>query len=336
MSRPFAPVAFLLSLAAAGHFGPAVAAPVPKGAESKSWVGKTVMPKKPGTLGAYKNAPPDLPRLVKPDGTPRELTRTMYAAAWEVKSESGTRVEVAEGGVAFWMEKERLVPLGEAVGFYTKALEGESKEPYLYNFRGWARHLLGKDEEAVKDFGEFMKRSPTDDANAIRQRQFAGLNNRGLALAATGKFDEAIKDFDEAMRLGNSSARLNRGWTYDRKGDYRRAADDYAAILDARPGNPAALNNMAWLKATCPDAAFRDGKEAVRLAKQLCELAGPEGMYLDTLAAAHAEAGDFAAAVEAEEKALQDGGYVRKRGDDALVRLRLYQQKKPFRSQPRK
>jgi hypothetical protein len=94
---------------------------------------------------------------------------------------------------------------------------------------------------------------------------------------------------------------------------------------------------MAWLKATCPDAAFRDGKGAVKLAKRACELTGDrEGMCLDTLAAAHAEAGDFVAAVAAQEKALEDAGYVRKEGADAQARLRLYQAKKSYRSRPRK
>ena len=93
---------------------------------------------------------------------------------------------------------------------------------------------------------------------------------------------------------------------------------------------------MAWLRATCPDAAFRDGKEAVRLARQVCELSGNrEGMYLDTLAAAHAEAGDFAAAVKAQELgARRQGLRAKKYGDDAQKRLQLYKDKKPYRSEP--
>jgi hypothetical protein len=120
-------------------------------------------------------------------------------------------------------------------------------------------------------------------------------------------------------------------------GDYKKALEDYAVVIAEWPAELLAVNHLARLKATCPDAGFRDGKEAVKLAKQACELTGNrEGMYLDTLAAAHAEAGDFAAAVAAQEKALQDAGYVRKEGVEAQNRLRLYQGKKPFRSQPRK
>jgi tetratricopeptide (TPR) repeat protein len=328
----------IAAFAAALLAGPASGAPVPKGAESKSWVGKTVLPKKTSPQGVYKEQPVLLPRPVNnPDGTPGELTHVLYAASWEVKSEKGTRVEVVEGGVAFWMQKDSLVPLGEAVAFYTTALKDDPADAYAYNFRGWARYLLGKNEEAVKDFDAFLQRSPTDDAFAFQQKRQVGLSNRGLALTGLGKFDAAIKDLDEAVKLGNPNARSNRGWAYELKGDYKKAADDYAAVLNLRPADLPALNNMAWLKATCPGAAFRDGKDAVKLAKQACELTGHrEGMYLDTLAAAHAEAGDFAAAVAAQEKALEDAGYVRKEGVEAQNRLRLYQGKKPFRSQPRK
>jgi hypothetical protein len=59
-------------------------------------------------------------------------------------------------------------------------------------------------------------------------------------------------------------------------------------------------------------------------------------MFLDTLAAAHAEAGDFAAAVKAQEKALEDAGFARKSGEDAQKRLQLYKDKKPYRTKPLK
>ncbi len=335
MSRSFALVAALV--AATGQFTVALAAPIPKGAKSKSWVGKTVFPRKSSPVGTYKQQPAGLPRLTKPDGSPRELTRTMYAGSWEVQSESGTRVEVIEGGAAFWMQKEQLVLLGEAEAFYTKALAGESRDPYLYNSRGWARHLSGKNAESIKDFDEFMKPLPNENASATQQRKRAGLNNRGLALVELGKFDAAIKDFDESLRLGYTPAHLNRGWTYHRKGDYRRAVDDYTAILATRPDHVSAQNNLAWLKATCPDPAFRDGKEAVKIAKSVCERTGNRtGMYLDTLAAAYAEAGDFAAAVAAESLALEDARFLRRGGDEAQARLRLYESKKPYRNSPQK
>ena len=312
--------------ATAGLLG--AAAPVPKG-DNKSWVGKTVLPKKPDPFGVYGQQPPFAPD--GPDGKPVEVGGILRGAAWEVKAEKGTRAEVVEDGTAYWVEKDALVPLADAGAFYTKAITDDPNDAYAYNFRGWAKYLLGKPADAVTDFGEFLKRVP---AEAVEHR-VVGLSNRGLVLAESGRFDAALTDLDEAVKLGHRPAVLNRGWAHELKGDYAKAAADYAALLAAHPTDVLGLNNSAWLQATCPDAAFRDGKEAVRLAKAACERTGNrDGGCLDTLAAAHAEAGDFAAAVTAQERALEDRGFAKKHGDDAQKRLRGYEDKKPFRTMP--
>jgi tetratricopeptide (TPR) repeat protein len=87
-------------------------------------------------------------------------------------------------------------------------------------------------------------------------------------------------------------------------GDYPAAVTHYEAALAGDPNQPAALNNFAWLLATCPEAAVRNGPRAVQLAQHACELSGYQTtVYLGTLAAAQAEAGRFADAIATAQKA---------------------------------
>src|SRR4030095_9843551 len=82
------------------------------------------------------------------------------------------------------------------------------------------------------------------------------------ALAQLGRYSEAVSHYREAIRLNPDFAEL--------------------------------YNNLAWILATCRDNQVRDGKEAVRLARRACELAGEnEPVVYGTLAAALAEAGEF-------------------------------------------
>ena len=57
--------------------------------------------------------------------------------------------------------------------------------------------------------------------------------------------------------------------------------------------------------ATAPDAQVRDGKRAVEFATRACALAGwDQPVFLETLAAAYAESGEFQSAVEWQTKAM--------------------------------
>ena len=99
------------------------------------------------------------------------------------------------------------------------------------------------------------------------------------------------------------------------------------------PNEAQVHNGIAWLLAACPVDTFRDGPRAVEHARKAVELAGAKDTYcLDTLAAACAEAGQFDEAVRREKEAIEaaDAADV-KRLAELNVRLRLYQERKPYR-----
>ncbi len=89
-------------------------------------------------------------------------------------------------------------------------------------------------------------------------------------------------------------------------GEYEAAIQAYREAIDEAPDFPWGWNDLAWLMATCSEPAYRDGDAAVKYATTASGLAGDRYYnFLDTLAAAYAEAGDFAKAAEIAEKVVR-------------------------------
>ena len=90
-------------------------------------------------------------------------------------------------------------------------------------------------------------------------------------------------------------------------GRYADAVKQYRLALAQRPDSVEWLNNLAWLLATCPEDAVRDGAGAVALAQHACDLTQSKTtVCLGTLAAACAEAGRFDDAVLNAKKACDN------------------------------
>jgi tetratricopeptide (TPR) repeat protein len=145
-----------------------------------------------------------------------------------------------------------------------------------------------------------------------------------------------MQDYDEAIRLDPKHvlAFHNRGNAWKVQKEYDKALQDYNEALRLDPGHVLTLNSKAGLLATCSVEKIRDGKKAVELATRACELTKWKNpAYLSTLAACCAETGDFAKAVEWQEKALEDAEYAKAFGQVLLQRLQLYKDDKPFREE---
>jgi tetratricopeptide (TPR) repeat protein len=116
------------------------------------------------------------------------------------------------------------------------------------------------------------------------------------------------------------------------RGEYRKAAAAFDEAMQSQLENAGVLNEKAWLLATCPDPAMRDGKRAAGLATRACDLVDWEdSAYLDTLAAAYAESGDFEAAAQTQQDAIRK---LRPGESDKAAfesRLSLYKAGKPYR-----
>ncbi|WP_373652852.1 tetratricopeptide repeat protein [Schlesneria sp. DSM 10557] len=128
---------------------------------------------------------------------------------------------------------------------------------------------------------------------------FSAIHNAKAHLATSrGRFSEAVQHFEEAVKLNPDSA--------------------YAH------------SQAAWILATCPDDAVRNGAAAVEHAEAALRLR-PITNYLThtCLAAAYAEVGRFDEAYRQETMAIDLSDYSSKNHD----RLMQYNRKKPFRDQ---
>jgi tetratricopeptide (TPR) repeat protein len=122
-------------------------------------------------------------------------------------------------------------------------------------------------------------------------------------------------------------------------GDQQAAVDDYKKALklmkteDVAEDRSRLLNNLAWLLATSTDDSLRNGKEAIDLGKEACELTEFKAAHiLSTLAAGYAEAGDFDEAIKWSTKAVELGSTDDHEQLEQLKNeLKSYQEKKPWR-----
>ncbi len=191
---------------------------------------------------------------------------------------------------------------------------------------------------ANSDWDEEHGMTIDDYTAAIRLDQYMvsawASYNRGVAWAEAGEHDKAIDDHTEAIRLNpdNSESFYNRGSLWRRKHEYPKAISDYTTSIKVNPQFLESLNQLAWIQATCSDAGFRNGKQALEYATKACEQTEwKDAGFLDTLAAAYAEAGDFEKAVEWQTKAMNLAPEEEKA--DYRSRLELYESGKPYRDE---
>jgi tetratricopeptide (TPR) repeat protein len=216
--------------------------------------------------------------------------------------------------------------LDEAAAHYREAIRVDPAHAESYYNLGLVLFRQGKLDEAAAQYTEAIRLDPGSPGPHY---------NLGLVLFRQGKLDEAAAHYTEAIRLdpGSPGPHNNLGAVRFRQGKYAEAAAHYTEAIRLDPDDPKSLNNRAILLATCPEATYRDGTSAVETAIRACALTKwKQPGYLDTLAAAYAEAGDFDAAVRWQTRAIALPRDERENANgDSRSRLVLYRAKTPYR-----
>jgi len=184
---------------------------------------------------------------------------------------------------------------------------------------------LGRLPAAIAALNDLLALSPAD-VDARRLLAHVSLRTGDIA-AAVGQMDQVVRAAPSAVNhLEFAQVLLAAGRRTD-------AIAQFRAVLQLQPEHPVALNDLAWVVATHPDASVRDGAEAVRLAEKACTITERQNpLFLGTLAAAYAEAGRFPEAIRSAEGAIALAKGI---GATSIVKrneelMQLYRAGKPY------
>jgi protein O-mannosyl-transferase len=233
----------------------------------------------------------------------------------------------------FVMERGQL---DEALSYFQKALAVRSRSEHRhYNFS------LALIHDSV---GNVLAREGRLNDAIIHLRTAVELRpdfpdahyNLGTALFQKGDLDGAIEQWRTTLSIHpyDAGAHTSLGNALVQKGLFGEAADHYEKALQSEPDSILPLNNLAWLMSTGPDDSLRNNEIAVELATKANQLSNESNpVFIRTLAAAYAQAGQFdkaiATAGRAAEKANAQGEH------DLALEIRqdvdLYQRSTPLR-----
>lgn len=205
-----------------------------------------------------------------------------------------------------------------------KAIEIDPKLALAFERRGWVWFVNREKTKAIADFAQAVKINPADASPLLARANF---------WYADGVYDKSLDDLNAAIRIKPYwvEALDKRGWVWHASHEYEKAADDFSKAIRLKPNSSMSYNSLAWQLATCPEAKFRDGKRAIELATQACEMTKwTNSPCLDTLAAAYAETGDFVAAVHWSQEGIDLLPFPRAKSQQD-ENMEQFKQRKPLR-----
>lgn len=211
----------------------------------------------------------------------------------------------------------------QAIDVLDKAI-ARSASTRLLLLRAEAQRLLGRVEAAQEDIlrATALEREPDDGASLMRL---------GDLFMMAGQPREAARRYSLAVEFDGLrwQALARRASAMTEMGDRRSAVADFEQAIVHLGDDPVIANNFAWLLATSPEPELRDGARAVRLADAACRRSDWQSwQMISTLAAAHAEQGDFAAAERLARQCIESTPASRVEVEPQLA---MYLERRPWR-----
>lgn len=201
-----------------------------------------------------------------------------------------------------------------------------------------ARYRLGvRCLERANDTAGFRWLMKSAEAGNAAAQDAVGMMYE-LGRGVSQDYGEAARWYEKAANRGFADSEVNLGNLYALgrgvEKDYERAVRwlEEAASKGGRQGR----NSLAWLLATCPEDAIRNGRRAIDILSPIVNRGERNPILLDTLAAACAENGDFDAALRLVREAISksDPGADTGLCEQMKRHATFYEMGKPWREPP--
>lgn len=222
-------------------------------------------------------------------------------------------------GNALLKQKEFLA----AIEDFDRVIEMAPDLAKAHNSRAYCYQRVGRDDDALAGYLRSIEIAPTYASPHY---------NLGALRLTQGKLTEAIASFTRAYELKPDDATplVLRADAYSELGDFQSALSDLEQVRRQHPDYWLADSRLAWLLSTCRDPSVRNGERAVELATRACDLtAWKKASALESLAAAHAERGDFDEAARWQSAAM--AVLSKDELSDAAERLEQFRRREPCR-----
>jgi tetratricopeptide (TPR) repeat protein len=278
------------------------------------------------------------------------------------EAEAKGKTDPAEAKKAKELREKAKQYLDQAIAQFERSVQLDPSLLEAHLNLGEVYTQLNKPEQAKKHYLEILKYYNPDtvtDRDALNNfsQAFFGLGRIALA---QGNFEEGVKAMKEAIAINpaNMPAMDRLAQELFKHGNYRdgeivvrmwlsklplqsrrQLADQFGARFEAEKLHEQAIRGciaMAWIFATSPEP-LRDPEKALAMADGMVKLTkGQDPLALDAFAAALAARGQFPAAVQAAQAAID---LANSHGNKQLAeliaqRLTFYQHQTPYTSKP--
>ena len=235
--------------AAAMMLAVALAAPPHLRAQAdSSWFGTWVLPKQ----SDFKLQRND--RAAQPAGSAIRsyLVERVYGSmVW---------LQAAGNGPRGWAPADHVVPVDQAIEFFTNQVRDNPRDAFSYVMRGTIRRDENDFDKAMADYAEAIRIDP---------RIASAYAGRGCAWWMKAEYDKAIADYTEAIRLdpGDAYSYAGRGVAWAEKAEYDKAIADLNEAIRIDPGNGYAYKSrgLTWSFKKDFDKAITDYTQAIRI-----------------------------------------------------------------------